>query len=75
MAVIFTLMQTNLFATKLDLANLKLELMDYNKREMQQLLDTDIKAMQGDIKALSSNLTRLMVKFGVPATKGMGYGD
>ncbi len=33
--VIFTLIQMNYFATKLDVANLKIELMEYSQKQIQ----------------------------------------
>lgn len=56
--VIFTLVQMNLFATKLDLANIKLELMEYTNQKVK-IVDDD---MDKSFHELNTKLDKLLMK-------------
>ena len=53
--VIFTLIQMNYFATKLDVADLKIELMEYSHKQVEQSenkIDTKLDALSKKIDVL-----------------------
>ena len=56
--VIFTLIQMNYFATKLDVANLKIELMEYSQKQLEHSeskIDTKLDALSKKIDELIKN--------------------
>ena len=53
--VVFTLVQMNYFATKLDVANLKIELMEYSQKQIEMSeskIDTKLDALSKKIDEL-----------------------
>jgi len=56
-ATIFALVQMNLFATKLDLAQLKLDILE--------LQDSKVGVVSKEVQAMDKKITKILIKLGI----------